>query len=66
MSLFQQNVQARYMERDRLELEEIRRRIRPPMQQYYLQVMTYCWTGGDAKCSALSGGVGDGSDYGCA
>jgi hypothetical protein len=29
---------TRYMERDRLELEEIRRRIRPPMQQYYLQM----------------------------
>ncbi len=32
------DLQAMYMERDRLELQEIRRRIPPPMQQYYLQV----------------------------
>jgi hypothetical protein len=31
-------MQTRYLERDRLELQEIRRRIPPPMQQYYLQV----------------------------
>ncbi len=36
------DAQAVYIERDRLELQEIRRRIPPPMQQYYLQVRHRC------------------------